>query len=91
MYSYALLEPGCYYIIQQKEDGPLGLIKINLVSDHCVFVSRYDETEVMEWKKKTDSIADIIELLGDEQVKAWEKTYFNNQDQDTINYEEDEE
>jgi hypothetical protein len=91
MYSYALLEPGCYYIIQQKEGGPLGLIKINLVSDHCVFVSKYEEGEVMEWKKKTDTVYDIVELLSDEQVKAWERTYFNNQDQDAINFEEDEE
>lgn len=88
MYSYALLEPGCYYIIQEKEAESLKLIKINLESDHCHFISRYDETEIMEWKKKDAPIFDIIELLSDEKVKAWEKTYFNNQD--AYNYEEDE-
>ena len=87
MYSYSLLEPGCYYIIQEKELEALKLIKINLESDHCHFISRYDETEVMEWKKKDAPIFDIIELLSDDKVKAWEKTYFN---QDAFNYEEDE-
>jgi hypothetical protein len=41
------------------------------------------------WKKKSDPIFDILELLGDDKVKAWESIY--NDSQDTYNYEEDEE
>jgi hypothetical protein len=41
MYTYALLEPGCYYLIQEKKELPISLIRINVESDHCVFVSRY--------------------------------------------------
>jgi hypothetical protein len=89
MYSYALLEKGCYYLIQEKEDGPIGLIKVNLETDQCMFVSKYGEETQTEWKKKTDSIHEILELLGDAQVKAWESIY--NDNQDTYNYEEDEE
>ena len=89
MYSYALLEKGCYYLIQETEDSPVTLIKINMESDSCMYVSRYNDITSMDWKKKSDSIFDIIELLDDNMVKKWETIY--NDSQDTYNYEEDEE
>ena len=88
MYSYSLMEAGCYYLIQEKEDSGITLIKINFESDQCVFVSRYEEIESQEWKKKTDPIHDILELLSDEKVREWEAIFNNNQD---AYYEEDEE
>lgn len=88
MYSYALLETGCYYLVQEGEDTGISLLKINFESDHCVFVSRYEEAEIQEWKKKTDTIHDIIELLSEDKVKEWEAIFNNNQD---AYYEEDEE
>ena len=54
MYSYALLEKGCYYLIQEKEEGPVGLIKVNMETDHCMYVSKYADTQLTVWKKKTD-------------------------------------
>jgi hypothetical protein len=89
MYSYALLEKGCYYLIQEKEENPLSLIKVNMESENCMYVSKYGEATSLEWKKKTDPIFDILELLDDEVVKKWESIY--NDNQDTYNYEEDEE
>jgi hypothetical protein len=84
MYSYALLEPACYYLIQEKKEMPISLIRINVESDHCVFLSRFQAEEVLEWKRKTDPIYDIIELLSDEAVTSWETTY-----NATINLEEE--
>ncbi|HLO81845.1 MAG TPA: hypothetical protein VK166_12845 [Chitinophagaceae bacterium] len=75
MYTYALLEPGCYYLIQEKKELPISLIRINVESDHCVFVSRYQDEEILEWKKKADPIFDIIELLSDDAVAKWEEAY----------------
>ncbi|MFZ9660738.1 MAG: hypothetical protein ACO29O_02570 [Chitinophagaceae bacterium] len=72
MYSYALLEPGCHYLIQEFKDDPIHLIKINVESDHCVFITRHYSSETMEWKKKTDPIHDIIELLSDDVVTQWD-------------------
>lgn len=87
MYAFELLESGCYYLIQEKENDPISLIKINMASDHCVYVSYFGMEEEMKWKKKSDLIFDIIELLSDEAVRAWESSYNNN----AFNYEEDEE
>jgi hypothetical protein len=75
MYTYALLESGCYYLVQEKKELPISLIRINVESDHCVFVSRYQDEEVLEWKKKADPIFDIIELLSDDAVAKWEEAY----------------
>jgi hypothetical protein len=88
MYSYALLETGCYYLIQEKESAGLSLIKITMDTDYCMFVTSFGETPVMEWKKKTDTIYDILELMGDDKVKEWESIYNDNQD---AYYEEDDE
>ncbi|MBS1598308.1 MAG: hypothetical protein JST75_08780, partial [Bacteroidetes bacterium] len=65
------------------------LIKVNMESDNCMYVSTYTDATVLEWKKKTDSIYDILELLDDDTVKKWEAIYNGNQD--TYNYEEDDE
>ena len=89
MYSYALLEKGCYYLIQEMEAGPIGLIKVNMETDLCMYVSKYAETTLVEWKKKSDPIFEILELLGDDKVRSWQSIY--NDSQDTYNYEEDEE
>lgn len=77
MYSYALLEAGCYYLIQEEEDSLISLVKINVVSDHCVFISRYTNEEELEWKRKSDPIFDIIELLSDDKVQDWQVAYNN--------------
>ncbi|MDX1937515.1 MAG: hypothetical protein SFU21_10355 [Flavihumibacter sp.] len=87
MYSYALLETGCYYLIQEKENHPITLIRINLDTDHCMSITRFEDRERMEWKKKNDSIFDILELIDDDKVKNWKQYYYN---EDEYKYEEDE-
>jgi hypothetical protein len=75
MYTYALLEPGCYYLVQEKKESPISLIRINVESDHCILISRFQEQEVLEWKRKSDPILDIIELLSDDAVGKWQEAY----------------
>jgi hypothetical protein len=88
MYSYALLEKSCYYLIQETDLSPVSLIKVNLETEQCMFVSRYGEETINEWKKKGDPIFDILELVSDDKIKDWESIY--NDNQGSYNYEEDE-
>lgn len=88
MYSYGLLEPGCYYLVQEETDSTIDLIKVTVESDHCMYIFKYGDETVTEWKRKTDKLHDIIECLSDEMVEAWEKHYNNNEES---YYEEDEE
>lgn len=85
MYSYALLETGCYYLIQEKEESPIQLIQVTLETDHCAFVTLYSDEEILNWRKKNDPIFDIIELLSDEAIKDWQALY----NKDAYNYEEE--
>ena len=80
MYTYDLLETGCYYLVKEKEVSPVTLIKVAVESDHCLFIQRFDEPMETEWKLKKDAIHDIIECLSDEAVKAWEEHYEKSQD-----------
>jgi hypothetical protein len=89
MYSYSLLEPGCYYLIQEKEDEPVTLIKITVETDLCLYITQYEDMPVMVWKKKNDPIFDILELLSDDKVKEWEAVY--NDSTDAYYEEEDDE
>ena len=86
MYTYDLLETGCYYLVKEKEDSPVTLIKVSMESDHCLFIQRFDDLTKTEWKLKKDALHDIIECLSDNAVKEWEEQYQSNQD---AYYEED--
>lgn len=86
MYSFGLLETGCYYLIQEKPDSPISLIKVTTETDHCMYVFTYDDQLITGWKRKNDLIYDIIECLSDQSVEEWEKQYNNNEDA----YQEDE-
>ncbi|HEY2649365.1 MAG TPA: hypothetical protein VGI38_09220 [Puia sp.] len=88
MYSYALLEKNCYYLIQETEESPINLIKVNLETEQCMYVSKYADEQLNEWKKKGDPIFDILELVSDDKIKDWESIY--NDNQGSYNYEEDE-
>ncbi len=75
MYTYDLLETGCYYLVRESQDSNITLIKVAVESDHCVFIQRFDDPTQTEWKLKTDKLNDIIECLTDEAVKSWEEQY----------------
>ena len=75
MYTYDLLETGCYYLVKEKEDSPITLIKVAVESDQCVFIQRFSDPTETEWKMKADAMHDIIECLSDKAVKTWEEHY----------------
>ncbi len=80
MYTYDLLEKDCYYLVKEKEDAPIVLIRVAVQTDHCLFVQRFDQPMTTAWKLKKDPLFDIIECLSDEAVKAWEQEYQDSQD-----------
>lgn len=86
MYSYSLLEPSCYYLIQEKENEEIFPIKVNFETDFCMFVSKYSKDGLsFEWNRKTDNIFEILEMLDDAKVKEWEEIYMKT----SIGFEQD--
>ncbi|MEI9911409.1 MAG: hypothetical protein WDO71_18175 [Bacteroidota bacterium] len=43
MYTYDLLENGCYYLVKQEEDSDITLIKVVVQTDHCLIIQRFDD------------------------------------------------
>ena len=87
MYSYGLLEPGCYYLVQETTDTQVELIKVSMESDQCMYIFKYHDELISQWRRKSDPIHDIIECMSDEKVEQWQKQYNSND----AYYEEDEE
>jgi hypothetical protein len=88
MYSYGILEPDCFYLVQEADDSPIELIRVAMESDHCMYIFKYNDELITEWKRKSDKLHDIIECLTDEMVEAWEKQYNSTEES---YYEEDDE
>ncbi len=88
MYSYGILEPDCFYLVQEKEASPIELIRVAMETDHCMYVFRYNDETTTEWKRKNDKLHDILECLTDEMIESWEKQYNSNEES---YYEEDDE
>jgi hypothetical protein len=80
MYTYELLEAGCYYLVKEKEDSNITLIKVAMESDHCLFIQKFEDPTDTEWKLKKDSLHDIVECLTDRAVKEWEIYYKSSED-----------
>ena len=80
MYTYDLLETGCYYLVKEKEDSAIMLIKVAMESDHCIFIQKFEDPTDTEWKLKKDKLFDIVECLSDTAVKDWELHYKSSQD-----------
>lgn len=80
MYSYGLLQTGCYYLVQEKENSLIELIRVAVETDHCMYIFRYNNETVTEWKRKIDQLQDILECLTDAMVESWQKQYNSNED-----------
>jgi hypothetical protein len=88
MYSYGILEPECFYLVQETENSPIELVRVAMESDHCMYIFKYNDELITEWKRKSDKLHDIIECLTDEMVESWEKQYNSTEES---YYEEDDE
>jgi hypothetical protein len=88
MYSYGILEPECFYLVQEAENSPIELVRVAMESDHCMYIFKYNDELITEWKRKSDKLHDIIECLTDEMVESWEKQYNSTEES---YYEEDDE
>lgn len=80
MYTYDLMETGCYYLVKEKEDSNITLIKVAMETDSCLFIQKFEDPTDTEWKMKKDPVHDIIECLTDSAIKDWEILYKSSED-----------
>jgi len=80
MYQFSLLEKGCYYLIQERQDAPISMIQVCMKTDQCMFITYYGDAETTSWKRQSDTIFDIIELLDEQKVHDWEALFAGSED-----------
>lgn len=89
MATYNELELEHYYLVRETEGGEITLVQPIMQTGKCFLVLTIDEIETTAWKKKEDSIAEIIEELTEEQVEEFEEIF--DEDDDLSAWQEDEE
>lgn len=89
MATYNELELEHYYLVRETEGGEIVLVQPIMETAKCFLVLTIDEVETTAWKKKEDSIAEIIEELTEEQVEEFEEIF--EEDDDLSAWQKDEE
>ncbi len=73
MSTYSDLTIGRYYLITENEGEELVLVQPMMETSLAIFLILHDaEEEITYWRKKTDSIAEILEELSDEEALNYE-------------------
>lgn len=82
MATYNDLQTDQYYLIQETEAGALSLVYVLMETEKAVFLELENGSETQVWKKKSDTIAEIVEELTEEQADEYESIMFEDDDED---------
>lgn len=75
MNKYNSLEIHQFYLVREEEDEEIVLIQPLLETDHCFFILQHGEIENTYWKKKSDTLFEIIEQLSEEQAEEFQNIW----------------
>jgi len=89
MATYNELELEHYYLVRETEGGEITLVQPIMETGKCFLVLTIDEVETTAWKKKDDTLAEVIEELTEEQVEEFEEIF--EEDDDLSAWQDDEE
>jgi hypothetical protein len=81
MATYSDLEVNSYYLIQEGDDEDIILVQPLMETNECVLLLQHDDYENTYWRRKDDTVAEIIEELTEEQVEEYENL-FEDEDED---------
>lgn len=88
MSTYSQLSIGRYYLITENEGEELVLVQPMMETTGAVFLILHDaEEEVTYWRKKEDTIFEILEELSDEEAVNYELLF--DEDEADEDWEED--
>jgi hypothetical protein len=75
MATYTNLSIDSYYLIREEEGGEITLVQPVMETNQCLLILQIDEIETTVWKKKDDTVFEIIEQLTEEQVAEYENLF----------------
>ncbi len=91
MATYNDLEIDKYYLIMEGEHGEVDLVYVLMQTNNAVFLELEDGEETLVWKKKNDSIFEIVDELTEDQADLYESIAYNEEDDEDFDWDDDEE
>ena len=82
MATYNDLQTDQYYLIQESESDDVQLVYVLMETNKAVYLEIEDGLETLVWKKKTETIAEIVEELTEEQAELYESIAFEDEEED---------
>lgn len=84
MATYADLQAGNFYLIRGETDTDIELVSVLALTDQCILMRSFGHEDEDFWKKRTDTIEEVIEELDydsaaailalyDEEEEDWEE------------------
>jgi len=94
MTTFANLEVDKFYLVKIKDGEEVTMIQVAMETEKCVLVCEFGEDfETTLWKKKEDTILEIVEELTEQHLDEYEAVLldeWDSEDEDYIQDEDDE-
>ena len=91
MATYNQLETDKYYLIKEQEDDGVDLVYVLMETNNAVFLEVEDGDETLVWKKKTDSIFEIVDELTEDQADLYESIAYDDDEDEDFDWEDEDE
>ncbi|KYP13273.1 hypothetical protein [Flavihumibacter sp. CACIAM 22H1] len=89
MATYADLQPGNFYLLKDAQDTDIEMVSVLALTDKCILLRSFGQVEEDFWKKRTDSIEEIVEELDYESASAILSLY--DEEEEEEDWEEEDE
>lgn len=92
MATYNDLKIDRYYLIRPNDSADVILVYVLMETEKAVFLEYEAEAETLVWRKKSDTVEEIVEELTEEQADLYESiVYKEEEDDDSFSWEDLEE
>ncbi|MEO7308867.1 MAG: hypothetical protein ABIX01_00605 [Chitinophagaceae bacterium] len=82
MATYNDLETDKYYLIKEEEDDAVDLVYVLMETKNAIYLEVEDGDDTLVWKKKSASIAEIVDELTEDEAELYESIAYEDDDDD---------
>jgi hypothetical protein len=82
MSTYADLDIESYYLVIENEGDDIILVQPLMETDACVLLMNIDEYENTFWRKKEDTLFELVDELSEDQVEEYESIFGDDEEED---------
>ena len=75
MANYSDLQVDSFYLVIENEFEYIVLIQPLLETDNCVLLMHHDDDETTFWRKKSDTLFEIVEELTEAQAEEYQNLF----------------